>query len=127
MDIKKILRWIFCLPLAVAVGALIIFVFMFQLPIEFDDPMPLFITTGVLTGLGYMWVGTALAPSHKLIVGIVLILILAAYTAWNMYESMTLGFPLTGLALLLLFASGTSILFLIARAIIVRCRARKNV
>ena len=38
MNILKVLRWIFCLPLAVAVGALIIFVFMFQLPFDFEDP-----------------------------------------------------------------------------------------
>ena len=125
MNILKVLRWIFCLPLAVAVGALIIFVFMFQLPFDFEDPFALFLITGVLAGLGYMWVGTALAPSHKLLVGALLILILAAYTVWNLYESMTMGFPLTGLALLLLFALGTSILFLIVKAILMRCKARK--
>ena len=77
----NIIRWILAIPLAVAIGVGVLFLF-FWLITNFNMSGPLlwyivFLGGGFIAGLCYMHVGCSVAPSHKWQMGWVLTLLMA--------------------------------------------------
>ncbi|MBR4389649.1 MAG: hypothetical protein IKT00_10780 [Prevotella sp.] len=85
----NILRWILAIPLAVAIGVGVWFLF-FLLITNFNMYGPLLyfavpVIGGFLSGLAYMSVGCGVAPSHKWQIGWVLTLLMACTLAYFLY------------------------------------------